>query len=820
MPAAAAACAAEVLQLGNGGITFDGGTESATLADCARCGSPPTPPCPTPLVTSAAGPAIFDTQGFTVLDTQPITGGGPLQKLGAGVLNLVAASTYSGGTSIVAGQVGAYNNAALGAGAVTLAGGNLVTGALAGLEQGSLIGSTNTSSVNPANAPSNQGGSIVPGFTTGSTAAENAVNLSGAPSNTGPDPVQSNVWWGTNNTWVYTGYFFSVTGQVAAAEQIDDNTVLVIDGQTVLNDNQWNVATSTGLLNLGMGPKGDGWHSIELRVSNGGGGAGPSAQGTGWTTSYGFGFQGSIGNAPALVAGDVAAGQNVNGGDYAPVTDPGNGSVFRVGYATNLTNAIVLGPGGGSIDVTGGTTVTLSGTVSGGTLNKIDSGTLVLLGGNTYSGGTTVAAGTLASNNATALGTPASVNVASGATLSVGASQSVAAVTGSGAVTLNGNTLTVNNSSGLSSTFAGTIANGTASGAVVKAGSGTFTLTGTEAYTGSTTVSAGSLIVNGSLTSSTVSVTGSGILGGVGSVGSVINNGSVNPGASGAPGTLNIAGSLTLGTGNLVIDLSKTAADSVRALSSVNLTGATLSLNVGAVTTGEAFTILNVPGSTGGVTGTFVGLDGTPGHNTITAGGTVFTISYTGGDGNDIILTATGTATSILSHVLNGGIPYVNTTPATNQHSMVENVVYSFSQAVSLSASDFTLSGYQGTPASLVPNVNVTGSGTVWTVTFSGVGVNMATHSIGDGEYQLVLSGVPGLANDTYDFFRLLGDMDGSGTVDTSDFTAFISTFLSATTDPLYLGADDFDRSGGVDASDFSQFTANFLKSVPTPLPN
>ena len=127
---------AGVLQLGNGGITFDGGTESATLAGgTLRFTANST--VSTPLVTSVAGPAILDTQGFTVLDTQPITGGGPLQKLGAGVLNLVAASTYSGGTSIVAGQVGAYNNAALGAGAVTLAGGNLVTGALAGLEQGS-----------------------------------------------------------------------------------------------------------------------------------------------------------------------------------------------------------------------------------------------------------------------------------------------------------------------------------------------------------------------------------------------------------------------------------------------------------------------------------------------------------------------------------------------------------------------------------------------------------------------------------------------------------------------------------------------------------
>ena len=50
-------------------------------------------------------------------------------------------------------------------------------------------------------------------------------------------------------------------------------------------------------------------------------------------------------------------------------------------------------------------------------------------------------------------------------------------------------------------------------------------------------------------------------------------------------------------------------------------------------------------------------------------------------------------------------------------------------------------------PPDGAPNVVLTSSsgGTVWTVTFSGTGVNGATHSIGDGEYRLVLSGVPGL---------------------------------------------------------------------------
>ena len=383
-------------------------------------------------------------------------------------------------------------------------------------------------------------------------------------------------------------------------------------------------------------------------------------------------------------------------------------------------------------------------------------------------------------------------------------------------VDLQGNTLTVGNSTG-ADTIAGAIAG--AGGSLVKVGSDSLTLGGTDTYTGPTTVSAGALIVNGSLGSSTVSVTGSGILGGAGSIGSVTSANVVNPGAPGTPDVLTV-GNLSLGSSSLVLDLASTGFDSVTAVDSVDITGTTLSLNVGTVVPGETFTILTVPGTdVGARVGTFANLPDST--SSFTVGSLTFAINYAGGDGNDIILTASGTAPTLVSTVLNGGIAYINSTLAANQHSMVENVVYSFSQAVNLSASNFTLSGFQGTPATLVPNVNVSGdsSGTVWTVTFSGVGVNGATHSIGDGEYSLVLGGVAGLSN-TFDFFRLLGDMNGDGTVNTSDFATLISTFLRATTDPLYLGADDFDLSGGVDTTDFTQFTANFLKSVPSPLPN
>ncbi len=69
---------------------------------------------------------------------------------------------------------------------------------------------------------------------------------------------------------------------------------------------------------------------------------------------------------------------------------------------------------------------------------------------------------------------------------------------GGGVVSGDGVVLTTggNNSS---TTFSGVIQDGTLAFGLIKAGSGTFTLAGTNTYTGATTVNAGALIVTTSI---------------------------------------------------------------------------------------------------------------------------------------------------------------------------------------------------------------------------------------------------------------------------------------------------------------------------------
>jgi autotransporter-associated beta strand protein len=187
------------------------------------------------------------------------------------------------------------------------------------------------------------------------------------------------------------------------------------------------------------------------------------------------------------------------------------------------------------------TSTTFSGTIQDGTsvlaLTKIGTGTLTLTGTNSYSGGTTITAGTLQAGATTALSPNSAFNVA--ATLDLnGFSNTIGSLSGPAIVTNNATMpaiLTVG-SDHTSTTFSGTIQDGTSVLALTKIGTGTLTLTGTNSYSGGTTISGGTLqIGNG------------GPAGNI--VGNVLDNGTLAFNRSGDKKNFN---GMISGSGNLV----------------------------------------------------------------------------------------------------------------------------------------------------------------------------------------------------------------------------------------------------------------------------
>ncbi|MBN1577895.1 MAG: DUF2341 domain-containing protein, partial [Chitinispirillaceae bacterium] len=305
------------------------------------------------------------------------------------------------------------------------------------------------------------------------------------------------------------------------------------------------------------------------------------------------------------------------------------GAIFDINNTTEIVASIAGGgTNGGNINLGGSSghiwcgvdnsSTTYGGVISNsGQVTKQGSGTLTLTGANTYTGSTNISAGTL----------------------SIGSGGTTGSVVGNIA---NSSALTFNRSNTLS--YGGVISG---SGSMTKTGAGALTLSGTNTYTGTTTVLAGSLLVTGSLASgSAVTVASGATLGGTGTVsGTVAANGAISAGTTGY-GTLTIGNSLTFSSsGSLVAALGGTTAGTnydqvVMSTGTLTLANATLSLSLGfAASVSNTFTVINNAGSNA-VSGTFNGIS-QGGSTDVVYGGMkyTFTVSYTGGTGNDVVLT-------------------------------------------------------------------------------------------------------------------------------------------------------------------------------------
>lgn len=221
--------------------------------------------------------------------------------------------------------------------------------------------------------------------------------------------------------------------------------------------------------------------------------------------------------------------------------------------------------------------------------------------------------------------------------------ETIRSLTGNGAVSLGSGALIISNTS--SGTFSGSIRGGREgfSGAdVTKAGPGAWILAGSNTYWGKTYLQGGALIVNGSLTHSPVLISPAGTLGGTGVVQSVSFTGAGGKIAPGAPvGTLLAQGNVALSGGALEVELNGPTPGAnydqlACAVAPALGEGATLNVTLGfEPPIGSEFTVLNNL-SGAAITGAFAGK---PQGAQFLAGGRLFQISYTGGNGNDVVIT-------------------------------------------------------------------------------------------------------------------------------------------------------------------------------------
>jgi autotransporter-associated beta strand protein len=331
----------------------------------------------------------------------------------------------------------------------------------------------------------------------------------------------------------------------------------------------------------------------------------------------------------------------------ATVTDDNSQSspdTFSEGFSLNGSTSFTLASTGlalhldGGIVGTGPLTLTNNGPNDGLELSAV----------NTYTGATTVASGVhrvlFSANGAVPTGSALTVN----GVARFAQSSTVGSLAGSGTILVgSGQTLTVGGDNS-STDFAGSLSfSGTSDAALTKVGTGTFTLSGsgTNTYTGPTTVNGGTLNLTGNIDSPVTVNTGA-TLAGTGTTTNTLPSpaaatanagGTIAPGSAGV-GTLHTGTATLMAGSNYSVELG-TADDNLDVTGTVVLNAATLNVSLlgGYVhTPGTVHTIISNDG-TDPVSGTFPGF---PEGATVTSGDDEFRISYVGGTGNDITLTA------------------------------------------------------------------------------------------------------------------------------------------------------------------------------------
>ena len=440
---------------GTGIFSFNGGLLQATVGASSTFISG---------LTNAyvqSGGANIDTNGQNITISQPLLdggGGGGLTKYGLGMLSVTGSNTYTGGTAVSGGTLQLGNSAALGSGGLT-------------------VGNSGTVDVN---------GCVVSlpwlNGVAGAVITDNSIPLS-TPA---PTVLTVNVLFGVST---YGGSILKgANGQDLGLTETGYGT-LILSGSSNYSGG---TIISGGTLQIGNGGSGEGLAS-PIITNNG---------------SLVFNHADAL-TIAASISGSGCLSKTSDGTLILTGSNTYSGGTTVIagtlqGNAASLQSSIV---NNASVVFDQAITGTYGGLMSGsGGLTKIDIGTLILTGSNTYSGGTTVSQGVLQGN----------------------------------AVSLQGNIL--NNASvvfdqPVPGTYGGSISG---SGSLTKIGNDTLTLSGSSNYSGGTNINQGTLNVSGAI------VGGGNVLIGDGST--LGGPGLVQGNIVGEPGSAILAsGNLTLG---------------------------------------------------------------------------------------------------------------------------------------------------------------------------------------------------------------------------------------------------------------------------------
>jgi autotransporter-associated beta strand protein len=380
----------------------------------------------------------------------------------------------------------------------------------------------------------------------------------------------------------------------------------------------------------GGGGAGGGNGSHESDEDFGTGGAGGFGGGGGGGDRGGAGGFGGGAGGTLFIGGDGGFG----GGAGAGCSRPGFGGGISGGFGASSCSPSGAGGGAG---VGGGVFV-----YAGGHLRFEGS---LAVSSNAAAGGT---GGTFTTSNPNPASGPGGAGSGFGAGFFLHGSAGAGAITfapGPGEAQVVGDVIADQAGSG------GIEDDARASG-ITKSGMGTLTLTADNTYTGPTDADGGTLRVMGAQPASSVRLTGGATLGGTGRTGAVTVGGGATLAPGTPEGTLHVAAvAFDAGTTFAATLGATPAASSKLATSgSVALGSAALQLTgSGGLPVGSERTLIE-QGGADAVTGAFAGL---PEGASIALGGRRWRVSYAGGDGNDVTLTAVeaaGTSTAIVSH--------------------------------------------------------------------------------------------------------------------------------------------------------------------------